>query len=171
MIDDQTKSADQPRRSPLKWGRILNLLILIAIVLLGYFIYDAIRGTRSALEEAAQPALIHHLSAHEMREKMSKPEQPSIILDVRTPYEWEHEAHLAGSMYVHPDDISLELLEKIPDLNTQIILISSPESQATQTLLTEFLSAHGYTQIFQLQHGVESWIEAGLPILTPDPTE
>jgi rhodanese-related sulfurtransferase len=86
----------------------------------------------------------------------------AFILDVRTSEEWEDDGHLEGAFLVQHDEIELELDNLPTDKDTTILLYcrSGNRSQVAAKALVTL----GFTDIIELESGINGWMDAGYPV-------
>jgi rhodanese-related sulfurtransferase len=99
--------------------------------------------------------------AAESQELLSEPPAGLVVLDIRTPEEYA-EGHLAGSSnldFYEPDFAdSLDALDK--DLPYFVYCRSGNRSSTA----IETMKDLGFTEVYELDGGIVTWAEAGLPI-------
>lgn len=89
-------------------------------------------------------------------------EAEGFLLDSRTQAEWEQDGHLSNATLIPYDELEQRADELPEDKDTTILLYcrSGNRSQlAAQTLLDL-----GYTDIVELNSGINGWKDAGYPV-------
>jgi len=127
-----------------------RLLPLLMIVLLSGCISDATMWERVGVSEFEDAIL----------------ENPDgFLLDVRTQAEWEQDGHLENATLIPHTELESREGE-LPNDNDALILLycrSGNRSQdAAQTLLDM-----GFTNVMELETGINGWKSAGLPVVYP----
>jgi len=88
-------------------------------------------------------------------------EQNALLLDVRTPAEFE-EAHIEGSV-LHPlSDLNIETIQRLAKGKDACVLVCRSGSRASQA--AERLADRGLPSLRILEGGVQAWEAAGLPL-------
>ncbi|MDA0715732.1 MAG: rhodanese-like domain-containing protein [archaeon] len=89
-------------------------------------------------------------------------EAQAFLLDTRTQSEWENDGHLNGALLIPHDEIDARQEELPEDKGTLILLYcrSGNRSQAAAETLLDL----GYTNIRDLQTGIQGWKAAGYPV-------
>ena len=129
---------------------MLRLLPLLMIVLLSGCISDATMWERVGVSEFEDAIL-------------DNPD--GFLLDVRTQAEWEQDGHLENATLIPHTELESREGE-LPNDNDALILLycrSGNRSQdAAQTLLDM-----GFTNVMELETGINGWKSAGLPVVYP----
>lgn len=127
-----------------------RLLPLLMIVLLSGCISDATMWERVGVSEF-EDAILDNLDG--------------FLLDVRTQAEWEQDGHLENATLIPHTELESREGE-LPNDNDALILLycrSGNRSQdAAQTLLDM-----GFTNVMELETGINGWKSAGLPVVYP----
>lgn len=127
-----------------------RLLPLLMIVLLSGCISDATMWERVGVSEFEDAIL-------------DNPD--GFLLDVRTQAEWEQDGHLENATLIPHTELESREGE-LPNDNDALILLycrSGNRSQdAAQTLLDM-----GFTNVMELETGINGWKSAGLPVVYP----
>ena len=127
-----------------------RLLPLLMIVLLSGCISDATMWERVGVSEF-EDAILENLDG--------------FLLDVRTQAEWEQDGHLENATLIPHTELESREGE-LPNDNDALILLycrSGNRSQdAAQTLLDM-----GFTNVMELETGINGWKSAGLPVVYP----
>ena len=127
-----------------------RLLPLLMIVLLSGCISDSTMWERVGVSEFEDGIL-------------DNPD--GFLLDVRTQAEWEQDGHLENATLIPHTELESRESE-LPSDKEELILLycrSGNRSQdAAQTLLDM-----GYTNLMELETGINGWKDAGLPVVYP----
>ncbi|MBT3442070.1 MAG: rhodanese-like domain-containing protein [Euryarchaeota archaeon] len=127
-----------------------RLLPLLMIVLLSGCISDATMWERVGVSEFEDGIL-------------DNPD--GFLLDVRTQAEWEQDGHLENATLIPHTELESRESE-LPNDKDELILLycrSGNRSQdAAQTLLDM-----GFTNLMELETGINGWKDAGLPVVYP----
>lgn len=89
-------------------------------------------------------------------------ESQAFLLDTRTQSEWENDGHLNGAVLIPHDEID-ERQEELPEDKGRLILLycrSGNRSQAAAQTLVDL----GYTNVRDLETGIQGWKAAGYPV-------
>ena len=101
---------------------------------------------------------VQHINAHQLAEMMQNNED-LVLLDVRTPGEYEYDGRIAGSRLLPLSMLSSRLGE-LPRDKTIICICRSGSRSYTAC---EHLAANGFTDVINLAGGMLGWRRAGLP--------
>jgi phage shock protein E len=127
-----------------------RLLPLLMIVLLSGCISDATMWERVGVSEFEDGIL-------------DNPD--GFLLDVRTQAEWEQDGHLENATLIPHTELESRESE-LPNDKDELILLycrSGNRSQdAAQTLLDM-----GFTNLMELETGINGWKDAGMPVVYP----
>jgi phage shock protein E len=127
-----------------------RLLPLLMIVLLSGCISDSTMWERVGVSEFEDGIL-------------DNPD--GFLLDVRTQAEWEQDGHLENATLIPHTELESRESE-LPSDKEELILLycrSGNRSQdAAQTLLDM-----GYTNLMELETGINGWKDAGMPVVYP----
>jgi phage shock protein E len=127
-----------------------RLLPLLMIVLLSGCISDSTMWERVGVSEFEDGIL-------------DNPD--GFLLDVRTQAEWEQDGHLENATLIPHTELESRESE-LPNDKDELILLycrSGNRSQdAAQTLLDM-----GYTNLMELETGINGWKDAGMPVVYP----
>jgi len=89
-------------------------------------------------------------------------EADAFLLDTRTQPEWEQDGHLSNATLIPHDELEQRDDELPEDKGTTILLYcrsGNRSQQAAQTLLEL-----GFTNIIELNTGINGWKDAGYPV-------
>lgn len=138
----------------------VTLLALIATVLLACAPQN--KEPRSPETIVVQPGKFEHVSPLEM--KVLVKENPGIILDVRTPQETA-QGVIKDAVIIdfNGDDFSEKLTELEKGKPVYVYCASGRRSSNT----AEMLIQAGYTEVYNLDGGIQSWKASSLPIEKP----
>ena len=115
--------------------------------------FQALFGRRTASDSP-----IRQMSAAELNEELQNGDAP-VMVDVRTPSEYEHDGHIAGSRLL-PLNVFMQRINELPaDRPVVCVCRSGNRSQVA----CEQLLAAGFTDVSNLSGGMFGWRRAGLP--------
>ena len=102
---------------------------------------------------------IRQIKATELNEELRNGNAP-LLVDVRTPGEYERDGHIAGSRLL-PLNVFMQRITELPE-DRPIVCVcrSGNRSQAA----AEQLAAQGFTEVANLSGGMFGWRRAGLPV-------
>lgn len=123
---------------------------------------DPSSAAENPMAESAT-AGIRLVSAHEGAAIQSDPPDDLVILDVRTPEEFA-EGHLDGAIMIdfYRDDFADQLGQLDPNVPYLLYCRSGNRSGQTTAIMQEL----GFTNVADIDGGIVSWTEAGLPTVT-----
>lgn len=127
-----------------------RLLPLLMIILLSGCISDATMWKRVGVSDFADGI-------------QDNPD--ALLLDVRTQAEWEQDGHLENATLIPHTELESRESELSSDKDALILLYcrSGNRSQdAAQTLLDM-----GFTNVMELETGINGWKDAGMPVVYP----
>ena len=115
---------------------------------------QALFGRRQATDSP-----VRQITATELNEELQNGNAP-IMVDVRTPGEYERDGHIAGSRLL-PLNVFMQRVNELPqDRPIVCVCRSGNRSQAA----SEQLIAQGFENVANLSGGMFGWRRAGLPI-------
>lgn len=83
------------------------------------------------------------------------------IVDVREPDEWAATGVPVGAVLISLGELEAKALDELPqDIPTYVICNSGNRSRAG----SEILVGLGYTEVYNVDGGVQAWLAAGLPV-------
>jgi rhodanese-related sulfurtransferase len=101
---------------------------------------------------------VPQVDASELNEKI-KTDQNLILVDVRSPHEYQHDGHIEGSRLL-PLQALMQRVEELPkDQPIVFVCRSGNRSQVA----CEQLSRLGYENVTNFEGGMIAWKRAGLP--------
>lgn len=101
---------------------------------------------------------IHNLSPQAFHTAMN--DSKALVIDVREPQEWQQE-HIAGANLIPLAEISHKISNHADKPGPKIYLYCQRGRRSEQAGL--MLLSLGYTEIHQLEGGLEQWKSAGFP--------
>src|SRR5579864_6036096 len=114
------------------------------------------KTSKNIIDEARKD--IPQLDIDAARKLMEKPE--TVVIDVRESDEWR-QGHLPNAVAIPRGFLELRVEEKVPDHNTPVILQCA--SGTRSLLAARALKELGYTNVYNLVGGFNSWKDRGLP--------
>lgn len=116
--------------------------------------FQALFGRRQATDSP-----IRQVKARELNEELQGDNAP-VLVDVRTPGEYEKNGHIAGSRLL-PLNVFMQRINELPqDKPIVCVCRSGNRSQAA----AEQLVANGFDDVANLSGGMFGWRRAGLPV-------
>ena len=103
---------------------------------------------------------IKEISPQNLKRMIDKKEHITVI-DIREDHELS-DGYIPTSIHLSKGVIERDIEQLIPDLNTPILVYCSGGFRCA--LVADSLQKMGYTQIFSLNGGLRSWLDAGYPI-------
>jgi rhodanese-related sulfurtransferase len=101
---------------------------------------------------------VKHIDAHQLAEMMENRDD-LVLLDVRTPGEYEYDGRIDGSQLI-PLSILATSLDQLPKDKPIVCICRSGNRSHTAC---EHLSVNGFSDIYNLAGGMMGWRRAGLP--------
>lgn len=102
---------------------------------------------------------IEQVSAEQLRDMMNDENSP-LLVDVRSPREYEWDGHIAGSRLL-PMSVLMERVTELPK-DQDIVFVCRSGSRSN--VVCEQLKRMGYDNVKNFRGGMISWKMAGLPI-------
>jgi rhodanese-related sulfurtransferase len=84
------------------------------------------------------------------------------LLDVRRQAEWESVGYIDGAVLVSLNDLPASLGELPAERSAEIVIICATGHRGTPAQM--YLQALGYTNVRNLNGGMNGWIGAGFPV-------
>ena len=106
---------------------------------------------------------VREVSVAETQERIAN---GAVLIDVREDNEFEA-AHAAGAMHMGRGIIERDIVQSIPDKNTEIILYCGGGYRSA--LATDNLQKMGYTNAWSMAGGWHAWEDAGADVEVPIP--
>ena len=85
-----------------------------------------------------------------------------VVLDVRTAQEFQ-QGHIQGAMNIDVEGTSFE--SEIAKLDKGTTYALYCQSGRRSGVASQIMSKSGFTSLFNLQNGIQSWTSAGLPMV------
>lgn len=104
-------------------------------------------------------ATVPGLNAQELAELLDSDEDV-LLVDVRSPYEYEHDGHISGSRLL-PLQALMQRVDELPK-NQQIVFVCRSGNRSQ--VACEQLSRLGYGNVKNFNGGMIAWQMAGLPV-------
>jgi rhodanese-related sulfurtransferase len=101
---------------------------------------------------------VQHIDAQQLAEMMEN-NNDIVLVDVRTPGEYEYDGRIDGSKLI-PLSILASSLDELPKDKTIVCICRSGNRSHTAC---EHLSVNGFANIYNLAGGMMGWRRAGLP--------
>jgi rhodanese-related sulfurtransferase len=145
------------------WVLIYNLLGILAILLVSYFLYTVVRDTELPIDEPLELS-IRQISPQEALRRLEAGE--GVVIDVRTSIEWQHTDHVQNAISLPLQDFEAQAPALLPDKDALIIVMCYSENVRSARAV-RWLVAQGYRNVYNLNGGLEAWMLADLPLLPP----
>jgi rhodanese-related sulfurtransferase len=84
-----------------------------------------------------------------------------LLVDVREESEWQKD-HLPGAMHMSKGVIERDVEQKVPDLNTEMILYCGGGFRSA--LAADNLQKMGYKNVISMDGGIRGWREKNYPL-------
>ncbi|MCA9924465.1 MAG: rhodanese-like domain-containing protein [Anaerolineales bacterium] len=101
---------------------------------------------------------VKQINVAELKEKLDA-DEPVVLVDVRTPGEYEYDGHIAGSRLI-PLSVLTSRTHEIPKDKTIVCVCRSGNRSYTAC---EMLASQGFTDVINLSGGMIGWRRAGYP--------
>lgn len=88
-----------------------------------------------------------------------------VILDVRTPKEYDFDGHIEGSRLIPINEITQRLNELKKDDKIMVYCRTGNRSQ----MVCQFLTQQGYNNVFNEHGGIVNWARSGLKLVGQKP--
>jgi len=136
--------------------KLLMLCLLIALSA------SACGGSAESAEASAEGLRL--VSAQAGADIQANPPDDLVILDVRTPEEFDA-GHIEGAIMIdfYAEDFAEQLAQLDPDVPYLLYCNSGNRSGKTVPILDEL----GFTDVADVDGGIQAWAGAGLPIVLP----
>jgi rhodanese-related sulfurtransferase len=103
---------------------------------------------------------IRETNVNEVKKRVDKGDK-FLIVDVREESEYAKD-HLPGAIHLGKGVIERDIEQKVPDLNTEIILYCGGGFRSA--LAADNLQKMGYTNVISMDGGIRDWREKGYPL-------
>lgn len=120
------------------------------------------------------PSGFENISVQEAKEMVEKGD--AFILDVRTPDEF-NSSHIKGAVLIPVSNAfgsslsSDRLLEaRIDEVPRKKVLVYCRSGRRSETASTMLVNA-GYSEVYNMAGGINAWIDAGYPVVSPENKE
>ena len=101
---------------------------------------------------------VKQINAKELKNMLDS-NKSIVMVDVRTPGEYEYDGHIAGSRLI-PLSVLNARINEIPKDKTVVCVCRSGNRSYTAC---EILASQGFTDVINLSGGMFGWHRAGLP--------
>jgi rhodanese-related sulfurtransferase len=103
---------------------------------------------------------IQEVTLDEVKAKLQNGEQ-FVLIDVREESEFAKD-HIPGAMHMGKGTIERDIEQKVPDLNTPIVLYCGGGFRSA--LAADNLTKMGYRNVLSMDGGVRGWRDKGFPL-------
>ena len=121
--------------------------------------FQQLFGSQRRSPGATARAKVPTISAKALAERLGTDKSP-LVVDVRTPYEYEHDGHIAGSRLLPLASLGQRLTELPRDRE----IVCACRSGSRPEVACELLQARGFDNVTNLSGGMIGWRLAGLPV-------
>lgn len=138
----------------------------LPVVLIGTLL---VAGCGNAQSGSKAVPILKDVSNAEFQQLLSQLEG-ALLLDVRTPEEW-NEGHLEGAShadYWGDESAFSEAMNSIPRDRPVLVYCAGGGRSG---LTAKELVAAGHQEVYNLEHGISGWEQAGLPVVTGPPSD
>ncbi|PMP77381.1 MAG: rhodanese-like domain-containing protein [Sulfurihydrogenibium sp.] len=94
--------------------------------------------------------------------KMIQQEKNIIILDVRTPEEYDKDGHIPNSILI-PVQVLPQYIKDLEKFKDKKILVYC-RSGSRSSVASKFLEQNGFKNVYNLKYGIIDWKKEGLPV-------
>ncbi|MGC8942300.1 MAG: rhodanese-like domain-containing protein [Sulfurihydrogenibium sp.] len=94
--------------------------------------------------------------------KMIQQEKNIIILDVRTPEEYDKDGHIPNSILI-PVQVLPQYVKDLEKFKDKKILVYC-RSGSRSSVASKFLEQNGFKNVYNLKYGIIDWKKEGLPV-------
>jgi rhodanese-related sulfurtransferase len=121
-------------------------------------------GDDTDAAESAETPGVRLVSVQQAADIQADPPTDLVILDVRTPEEFA-EAHIDGAMMIdfYLDDFADRLADLDPEVPYLVYCRSGNRSGQAVAIMEEL----GFADVADVDGGITTWFDAGLPTVTP----
>ena len=105
-----------------------------------------------------QKTAVQAVNANDLHQRLQKGED-LLLVDVRTPGEYEYDGHIAGSRLLPLSSLTQRLSQLPRDKTIVCVCRSGARSQTA----CEFLVANGFSNVITLSGGMIDWKRSRLP--------
>lgn len=133
--------------------------ILLPLVILGLVATACGTATETATETGVQT-----VSAQDAYAITSAPPADLVVLDVRTPVEFS-EGHLANA--VNLDFNAPDFSANLAKLDKTVPYVLYCHSGNRSAKAAEEMRTVGFTEVYEIDGGILSWVDNGLPLVNP----
>lgn len=134
-------------------SRILVILTLLAVVLSMTMV-----ACGGDVEEQG-PAIVQNVTVQQAHDAISK-NNGAIFVDVREQSEWD-QVHAVGARLIPLSVFNQQAPEQLPKDGVIYVICNSGNRSADAS---ERLINQGYGKVYNIEGGMQAWVNAGLPI-------
>jgi len=140
-------------------ARRFHLIALLVVIVL---LVAACGGEKEATKErenSAQPATFTTVSVQDAHEQLDG-DDGAIVVDVREPDEWATTGYPPAARLIPLGEFEQRAPDELPkDADIYLICNSGNRSAVASQQLIDL----GYTRVFNVEGGIQAWLQAGLP--------
>ncbi|MFQ3661238.1 MAG: rhodanese-like domain-containing protein [Chloroflexaceae bacterium] len=138
-----------------------EVLRFVLLALMALLVSACGTSTRPAGPTAAPPGYAN-ISVAELKARLDAGE-PLILLDVRSPEEYTHDGHVAGSVLIPLP----ELAQRVGELDSERLVVCICRSGNRSRAACAQLARAGFTKLANVEGGMRAWAAAGYAIERP----
>jgi len=101
------------------------------------------------------------MRAQDVADRLKRPAEGLLLLDVRTPEEWAHDGRIDGATLIPIDEIEA----RVGELPKEAEIIVYCHVGARSHAVAHYLTQVGYANVSDMEGGIEAWQWAGLPVI------
>ena len=136
-----------------------NINIIVGVVLTALILVAAVVFlTGDDAESATDGQIVALMSPDEYEQQFLEPAAGHLLLDVRTPEEF-NSGHIPGAVNISVESLSSRLSE-VPDDQPIVVYCRSGNRSATAS---QILADAGYSEVYDMG-GIITWVDQGRPI-------
>lgn len=133
--------------------------MILCLVWVGVFIALLVSIFKSST------AAYKQISAAQVTQLMNR--ENGVVVDIRTKDEFR-KGHITDAVHILPSDIKTGAISGIENHKAAPIVMVCKTGQTASESANE-LHKHGFEKLYVLQHGILSWNEAKLPLVSDKP--
>jgi rhodanese-related sulfurtransferase len=133
--------------------------LLWVVVVVAVFGFSITACGEDEKKESDTPATYTTLNVQEAYDKFSKSDN-ALIVDVRNPEEWAATGIPPGAALIPLPEIEQRAADELPKDKEIYVICNSGNRSRTAS---EVLIQQGYTNVINIDGGIQAWLQASLP--------
>jgi len=129
-------------------------IVLVAVIVLGLVYYLYMKGYIFAN--------FKNITPKEAYELLNKEKDKIVLLDVRTPEEYQQDGHIKGAINIPVDKLGEEV-ERLKEYKNSKKILVYCRSGHRSVVASRFLSNLGF-DVYNIKGGINAWKAEGLPV-------